>query len=156
MYLYLIRHGEALPENVDPNRPLSGKGTLDISEISSFLKLATIKVDEIWHSTKLRAKQTAELIAEGVPHTNMVEREGLKPNDPVDKIAEELNVLHENIVIVGHLPFLEILASRLLTTSDNLHAVNFREGGVVCLEKWETGWTISWMMTPGLLTRCVK
>lgn len=156
MYLYLIRHGDAVSEKVNPERPLSEKGMLDVSEVAAFMACADIKVDEIWHSTKLRAKTTAKVIAEAIGHKNLVEREGLNPNDPVDTIAQEANSLHENIIIVGHLPFLDLLASQLLVNNQELHVVNFKTGGVLCLEKWEEGWHIAWMMNPDLLTRCVK
>ncbi|MBI5701226.1 phosphohistidine phosphatase SixA [Candidatus Saganbacteria bacterium] len=156
MSLYLIRHGEAVPETMDTSRPLTEKGILDISEITAFLNAAEVKVNEIWHSTKLRAKQTAKIIAEGVPHKKLIERDNLLPNDTVRNIAGEITAIHEDIVIVGHLPFLEHLATYLLSKNENFNFVNFSQGGVICLEKIETGWTILWMMTPALLSACIE
>ncbi|OGB87001.1 phosphohistidine phosphatase SixA [candidate division WOR-1 bacterium RIFCSPLOWO2_02_FULL_46_20] len=156
MYLYLIRHGETVTESVGSEQPLSEKGMLDVSEIAAFMSCANIKVDEIWHSTKLRAKTTAKVIAEAIEHKNLVEREGLGPNDPIANIAEETDILHENTIIVGHLPFLDLLASQLLVNNQALRVVNFKTGGVLCLEKWQEGWHIAWMMNPDLLTRCIK
>lgn len=156
MYLYLIRHGQAKPEDIDPERHLTEIGMLEVSEMAAFLGCGEVKVDEIWHSTKERARRTAAILSEAVPHKNLVEREGLKPNDPVIPIAEEINQIHENIMIVGHLPFLEKLASHLLTSRDKDQIVKIYEGGAVCLEKWEEGWSISWMMYPEFLAKCIK
>ncbi len=156
MYLYLVRHGEALAENVDPERHLSEKGMLEVSEIAAFMSCAEIKVDEIWHSSKERAKRTSVIISEAVPHKNILEREGLKPNDPPAKIAEEIGDIHENIMIVGHLPFLEKIASLLLTGEENKPLIRLSAASVACLEKWEEGWTLSWMMSPEFLAKCIK
>jgi phosphohistidine phosphatase len=156
MYLYLMRHGEALSKEVDPERHLSEKGMLEVSEMAAFLNCAEVKVDEIWHSLKERARRTAVIIAEAVPHMNMVEREGLAPDDPVAGIAEEIDKLHENIMLVGHLPFLHLLASRLLTGNEKESVLNMGSAGVTCLEKWESGWRVRWVMDPELLAKCIK
>jgi phosphohistidine phosphatase len=156
MYLYLVRHGDAKPKELDPERHLSETGLLEVSEMAAFLNCAEVKVDEIWHSDKERARRTALIIAEAVPHKNIVERAGLAPNDPVSGLAAEIGQLHEDIMIVGHLPFLSILASRLVTGSDELQFLDFRSAGVVCLEKWERGWGAAWMMDPELLAKCIE
>jgi len=156
MYLYLVRHGEALPKNADPERHLSEKGMLDVSEIAAFMQCVEVKVDEIWHSSKERAKRTAVIIAEAVPHKNIVEREGLAPNDPVEKIAEEIKDIHENIIIVGHLPFLDCLVSFLIAGSLDLGIIKLPTAAVACLEKWEQGWSLSWIMSPDLLSKSIK
>ncbi|MFC1568468.1 phosphohistidine phosphatase SixA [Candidatus Margulisiibacteriota bacterium] len=156
MYLYLVRHGDARPKEQDPERHLSEKGMLEVSEIVAFLNCAEVRVDEIWHSAKERARRTALIIAEAVPHKNIIERAGLAPNDPVAGLAAEIDQLHEDIMIVGHLPFLSVLASRLVTGSDELQFLYFRPAGVVCLEKCGNGWGVAWMMDPGLLSKCLK
>jgi phosphohistidine phosphatase SixA len=53
-------------------------------------------------------------------------------------------------MIVGHLPFLSKLTSRLLGKEEEV--VNFQQGGIVCLEKMEhLPWRIRWMVVPELL-----
>jgi phosphohistidine phosphatase len=154
MYLYLVRHGEALSEKVDPERHLSEQGMLDVSEMAAFMACAGVKVDQIWHSSKERARRTARIIAEAVPHKNMVERQGLSPNAPVAGIAEEIGQVREDLMIVGHLPFLDLLAARLLTGNDHEGFLAFAAGGAACLEKWEGGWKFFWMMEPAVLAKC--
>lgn len=151
MNLYLIQHGEALSEDVDPARPLSSKGRADVERTAGFMKGAGVKADEIWHSTKLRAKQTAEIIAKILSSQNIVEKKGLAPNDPVVGIADEINKADKNIVIASHLPFLQKLSSLLLTGSESGEIVKFKQGGVVCLEKSDSSWSIAWMVVPDVL-----
>ncbi len=40
MHLYLIQHGEAISEQEDPARPLSGKGRRDAEKVVSHIKRA--------------------------------------------------------------------------------------------------------------------
>lgn len=155
MKLYLVRHGEAKPKDVDPERHLSEKGLEQVTQMAAFMSCAQVKVDEIWHSSKERARRTAKIIAEAVPPQNIVERQGLSPDDPVAQIAEEINQLHENIMIVGHLPFVDLLAARLLGGLDKSRTFNFTPAAVLCLEKWESDWSVTWMLDPGLLGRCI-
>ena len=63
MRLYLVQHGEAVPEDADPSRPLSETGNRDVARVAAFLATADIRVSRVLHSGKLRAGQTAELCA---------------------------------------------------------------------------------------------
>jgi len=150
MYLYLVQHGEATSEKVNSLRPLSEKGRSDVEKVASFMKNAGVKTGQVWHSTKLRAKETAAIIAEALAFT-MMEKEGLAPNDPPAQWIERVNKAEENIIIVGHLPFLQRFVSLLLTGSESNEAVKFQQGGVVCLEKGDSRWSIAWMVVPELL-----
>jgi phosphohistidine phosphatase len=150
MYIYLIQHGEAKPENIDPDRSLTDKGVEDVIKTSNFMKNAGVKIDEIWHSTKLRAKQTAEIVAKAFSST-AIEIEGLKPNDPAAPFVEKIRKIDKDIAIVGHLPFLQKLASLLLTGSESNEVVLFKQGGLVCLQKSDSSWCVACMITPDLI-----
>jgi phosphohistidine phosphatase len=126
MIVYLVRHGDTVPEERDPSRPLSEKGRAEVLATARALLKEGARVDEIWHSTKLRAKQTAEIIAQILGVKNILEKEGLKPNDPPAPFAEMLKTTHKNILITGHMPFLGELAALL-----GKKAEGFESGGVV-------------------------
>ena len=66
MKLYLMRHGEAsIYENPEGERALTQKGEDDVIRIGKWMaECETIKISVIYHSQKLRARQTAELIAQ--------------------------------------------------------------------------------------------
>jgi phosphohistidine phosphatase len=153
MKLYLVQHGEATTEEVDPARPLTAKGRSDVQKIASFLKGAGVRPGAILHSGKTRARQTAEIIAAQLgPDCQVTERDGLAPNDPVKGIASEISGMANDLMIVGHLPFLGKLASLLLSGSESKNAVAFRQGGAVCLQRNEDqSWQVAWMVTPELL-----
>lgn len=150
MRLYLVQHGEATPKETDPNRPLTGKGKKDVSRMAKFLKEKGIRVIATWHSEKLRAIQTAQILGKAVA-VEIVKQGGLAPNDPVDKWLEELNTRVKDVMIVGHLPFLQRLASLLLVGDESSWLITFRPGGVVCLEREEEKWSLVWMMPPELV-----
>ncbi|MFH0975261.1 MAG: phosphohistidine phosphatase SixA [Spirochaetota bacterium] len=153
MGLYLVQHGECVPETLDPDRPLTEKGKADVLKVAYFLK-GKINVDIIWHSTKLRARETAGLISEAFsPKNGLAEKEGLAPNDSVNKIKEDiLKEKPEHLMIVGHLPFLGKLASLLLTDSESANIVIFHPAGVVCLEQTnKVTWAVAWNLIPELI-----
>ena len=153
MKLYLIQHGEATTEEIDPSRPLTAKGRSDVQKIASFLKGAGVGPSLILHSGKTRARQTAEIIAAQLgPDCQVKEREGLAPSDPVMVLAKEILSMTNDQMIVGHLPFLGKLACMLLAGSESKNLVAFRQGGVVCLQRNENqNWQVAWMVTPELL-----
>lgn len=153
MKLYLVQHGESVPEEIDPKRPLTENGRADVSKAARFLKDAEVQINIIWHSTKLRAEQTAELISEVIkPSRGVEERIGLAPNDPVDKIKDELLKEENDLMIVGHLPFLWKLISLILLGNGSYNIISFRQGGVVCLEKKPEGnWFLIWAIVPELI-----
>jgi len=153
MKLYLIQHGEATTEEVDPSRPLTAKGRSDVQKIAFFLKGAGVAPSLILHSGKTRARQTAEIIAAQLgPDCRLKEREGLAPNDPVSAFANELSGRDNHLMIVSHLPILGKLVSTLLTGPESKNVVAFRQGGVVCLQRNEDrSWQVAWMVTPELL-----
>jgi phosphohistidine phosphatase len=153
MRLYLIQHGEATPEDVNPSRPLTPKGSQELNKIASFLAQLDLGPISIRHSGKLRARQTAEIISAPLgPGYQVRQSENLSPNDPVRNLIEEIKRMTADLMIVGHLPFLGKLASTLLTGSESTNPVAFRQGGVVCLQRKEDQtWQVVWMVTPDIL-----
>lgn len=154
MKLYLVQHGDAVPKDADPRRPLSARGQADVQGIASFLRQAGLRVPRILHSGKARAEQTAKLLAPAVGTAGLVERTpGIDPLDPTDAFIAKSADWTEDTMVVGHLPFVGKLTSRLLTGDESVPVVTFQPGSVLCLERGEDGrWTIVWMVRPELLT----
>jgi len=163
MKLYLVQHAKAASKQADPQRPLTEEGRRDIQRVIAFIKPLNLCVDYLWHSGKRRAEQTAELLAEVVRiNKTQTTHDGLGPNDNVTALRNELvsgqprpsqrGEGQQDIMIVGHLPFLGKLASLLLTGSESADTVAFKNGGIVCLRRSaENQWQIDWMVTPELL-----
>lgn len=146
MKLYLIQHGLAITKEKDPERSLSTRGKAQTQRTAEFLKSKSINVDTIWHSKKLRALQTVEIIGEALDCEKIQARDDMNPLDPVEKFSEEIFASKKDVMIIGHLPFLQKLASRLLTDSEENEIINFKNSGVVALdydEKWKIDWVLS-------------
>lgn len=154
MIIYLIQHAEAKEESEDPQRPLSAKGVRNIRKTSSDLYRNNVRVDQILHSGKLRAKQTAEITAECLTPANyktISETDGLSPLDSPGIWDDRLKYLTNDLMLVGHMPHLGKLASILLCGEMGKDIISFTPGCVVCLERLEQGnWTLKWMLTPSI------
>ncbi len=151
MRLYLVQHGHALSKEVDPERALSERGRKDVERVAGFLKQAGIRVPRVVHSGKTRARQTAEILALAAG-SRVEARSGIDPLDPAEPIAKEVDSWTEDRMLVGHLPLMGKLASRLVTGREEPSAVVFQPGTVVCLEGTEAGdWTLAWVVPPELL-----
>jgi len=147
MKLYLIQHGLALAKEEDPERPLSTQGKAQTQRTAEYMKSRSIKVDTIWHSTKLRAVQTAEIIAGALACGKIQARDDMNPLDTVEKLPGEILASNKDIMIIGHLPFLQKLANRLLTGSEESKIIAFKNSGVVSLD-YDEKWKIDWLVSP--------
>jgi phosphohistidine phosphatase len=153
MRLLLVQHGLALPKDVDPDRPLSAEGRTDVERLADFLGHTGLRFERVLHSGKTRAIQTAALLAGALAAGREPEASsGLSPNDPVEPVAKALAADGPDTLLVGHLPFLERLASLLLAGDPDGPAIAFRPGSAACLEGGpDGGWSLAWMLRPELL-----
>lgn len=153
MKLYLVRHGDSVSSDIDPNQPLSSKGREETESVACHLEECGVEIDEIMHSVKARAKETAEILGKTLaPDVALIEREGLKPMDPIEPILEEIKSFDRNVMIVGHLPFMEKLLTTLLFREEKSSPVAFTGSCVVCQEGEGSSWIISWVVSPMLVT----
>jgi phosphohistidine phosphatase len=130
---------------------LTEKGKKEVITVSRVASGLNIKPSQIYHSGKLRAKQTAEIIASAlkIPILSVQATQGLNPNDDIRPWAERISNEKEDLMIVGHLPFLEKLTSFLLCGNENARLVLFRYGAIVCLDqKGDKDWAVRWILTP--------
>lgn len=155
MKLYLVQHGEACSEEENPSRPLTDKGTTDVAKIAKFLKQAKIRFERLIHSGKLRARQTAESIANILEANVELESSGIiNPNDDPKAFAWQDDSWDKDTLVVGHLPFLSRLVSHLIVDDEDIIITAFKPGSVVCLNcDDEKKWSIEWMIRPELLSR---
>jgi phosphohistidine phosphatase len=153
MKLYLVQHAKAAGKEVDPERSLTDEGREDTIRITNFIKDLGLSVDSLWHSGKKRAAQTAEFLSEAFHVANPIEAmDCLGPNDEVGTIELQVNAVEQDIIIVGHLPFLSKLASRLLSGDDKAEIIKFSNSGIVCLERDEKNrWHLNWAIMPDLV-----
>ena len=149
--LYLVQHGKAFDEKVDPERKLTPEGVSETERVARYLSGLGISVAEIVHSGKARARQTAEILARYLGVGNVREVDGLNPNDDPRIWFGRVSGLDHDLMIVGHLPHLSRLVSLLIVGNPDVKVVEFRYSGVLKLSRVEGGWVINWFITPDLV-----
>ena len=149
MSIYLVQHGKSLSKEEDPNRPLSDIGIQEVKDIAKKLNEYDISLNEIFHSNKLRAKQTAEIFQQFLnPPSGIVEISGINPKDDVHSFAKNLSKTMD-IMYVGHLPFMVRLVSFLITGDESKKVIVFQNAGIVTLRYIdEEGWVIVGTLFP--------
>ena len=150
MALFLVQHGKSLPKDVDPDQGLSQEGISQVERIAGTAKNYGVSVSRIQHSGKMRARQTAEIFASALtPGQAVEERIGLNPLDDVTAVAGALSG-GNNLMLVGHLPFMEKLTAYLVTGSTDSLVFRFQNGGILCLaqDPRAASWFIKWALMP--------
>jgi phosphohistidine phosphatase len=152
MKLYLVQHGEACSKEVDPDRPLTEQGRLDIDRLGAILKQAGIQADRVIHSGKLRALQSAQRLSNMIaPGAKPEANDSINPNDDPKAFDPLTGDSDQEILVVGHLPFMAKLVSHLVIGDENRVITAYQPGSVVCLELVDDGrWRIDWMLRPDL------
>ncbi|MGF1612997.1 MAG: phosphohistidine phosphatase SixA [Gammaproteobacteria bacterium] len=155
MKLFLVQHGDAVIQEVDPQRPLSEQGKRDVETMARWLHQASVRADHVLHSGKRRAHQTAEMLAQVMTTGGSCSSlSGMAPNDPVEAVAATVAALSQDTVLVGHLPFMSRLASLLIGADPERGIVAFQPGSIVCLEKDRSGrFSVNWMLRPDVLPK---
>ena len=150
MKLYLVQHGKAKSKKEDPERPLTEKGLHNIQRMAIYSKKhLNIKIEQIVHSGKLRAKQTAEIFEKHLtPSKKIVSNKDLEPLADPKIWQKQLTEIPGDLMLVGHLPHLSKLASILLVNDENREVITFRESGIVSLELTHHHWTVQFIITP--------
>lgn len=152
--LFLVQHGEAVDKKDNPLRPLTKRGRETTYQMGNFLFQRNSKVDVIWHSPKLRAKETAEILHSCLNlEKPLIEYKELEPEEPAKKTARLLqNTEEQNIMLVGHLPHLSLLAGLLLTGNEKQEVIAFEKGSILCLNYQDIGTcVVRWFLIPSLI-----
>ena len=116
MKVILVHHADAVGPAVDPQRPLSARGREQAERLADALQQHGIVPAAIWHSGKLRSRQTAEAFLRRSPFADFRHVRGLRPDDPPAWIHTELVADTRDILLVGHIPNIFSLAQTLVPT----------------------------------------
>ena len=94
-----------------------------------------VQVSKILHSGKKRAQQTAEIFDRRLsPPDGMQARSGMNPLDDVRAFGQEIR-LDQQVMLVGHLPFLQRLIGMLLCGNPEQLVFKLQNSGIVCLDQ---------------------
>jgi phosphohistidine phosphatase len=150
-FVFLVQHGQAVPKEQDPDRPLTEAGRRTVEQVADWAARAALPVGRVQHSGKLRAQQTAEILAERLdPEEGTVVDERMAPTGDVTPVAEMLDECR-SVMLVGHLPFLSRLAGLLVAGDADREVVQFQNGGIVGLVRTDDAWKVWCAVRPELI-----
>jgi phosphohistidine phosphatase len=160
MNLYILRHGIAVDPGSpdyprDADRPLTPKGERKLQRITDAMQALDLSFDLILSSPYVRARQTAELVAEAYHARKKVEfTDALVPGGSHKKLIELINGLKpvpENVLLSGHEPYLSGLISLLISGTTAL-PIELKKGGLCKLStehlRPDACATLEWLLTP--------
>ena len=150
IYVVLLRHGEAFSSAVNPERPLTERGVLEMQKTAKALKKLSVSFDAIYHSPKLRAKQTAEIVAKELGIKSLIETEELLPEADPQRIKELIEIKEGKAILCGHLPHLARLFGLLYLGIDDDNALDLKTSGAVGLKRGQR-WILDFVIFPSLL-----
>jgi phosphohistidine phosphatase len=147
--LYLVHHGDAVGPDVDPRRPLSQEGREHVDRLAAEAAARGARPAVVWHSGKLRARQTAEAFWRACNAlAPFSATRDLQPEDPPEWIRDRVRSQSHDILIAGHYPHLPRLLT-LLTVTSAVSVPSFPQHGVVALETADEGnaWKEIWRLS---------
>jgi phosphohistidine phosphatase len=140
--VFLVHHAEAAEAHIDAQRGLTEAGRRHAERLAQAAAQRGVKPAAIWHSGKLRARQTAAAFWQSCnPLAEFSAIRGLQPTDPAEWIRDRILGEQRDVMLVGHMPHLPLLLD-LLTGS----ALRFPLHGLVSLEWDGTGGREAWRL----------
>ena len=149
--VYLVHHGDAVGPDVDLRRPLSEAGRVMSERVAATAASRGARPGVVWHSGKLRAKQTAELCwAACAPFARFEATRDMQPDDPASWMRDRLRYEPREVLIAGHFTHLPRLLAALLGAAGGASAA-FPQHGAVTLETSDEGetWQELWRVERG-------
>ena len=145
VHLFLVHHGEAVDEAIDPQRPLSPAGRTTVERLAAEAAARGARPAVVWHSGKLRAKQTAHAFWTACNAlAEFAATRDLQPGDPPVRVRERLYGETRDILLAGHFPHLPRLRALLAGGRED----DFPQHGVVALVSEDEGvtWKEVWRL----------
>ena len=116
-----MRHGEAEAGHPDAARRLTAEGAAAVGRVAARAAAAGVRLDRVYHSGLMRARQTAELLAARRWRPPSVWRRGTGWRRTILRVRWCAGCSTRrywddpgSIALVSHLPFLDALAGRLV------------------------------------------
>ena len=168
MNLFILRHGIAVERDPvsfpdDSRRPLTLKGEDRLQAVCEAMKALELSFDHLLSSPFRRASQTAEIVAAALGLKKALEfRDELTPEgDPKSliKYLSKLEPTPENVMLVGHEPYLSSFISQLIS-GEAAAGIELKKGGLAKLEieaplRFGNCAKLAWLLTPKQMTLMV-
>ena len=164
MDLYILRHAIAEQRDHekwsdDSQRPLTPKGAKRMRRAAGGMLALGLSFDVIYTSPFVRAKQTADIVAEVFGAEKKLRETGTlaTDGDPKEliKLINSANGKFESVLLVGHEPYLSDLIS-VLVVGDSSLPLAMKKGGLCKLNvatlKYGMCASLEWLLPPALST----
>ena len=161
MDIFILRHGIAVEPGTpgyenDSDRPLIPKGERRLRSAAAAMEKFNLSFDLILSSPFVRARETAEIVAGELKLKRRIEFfDGLVPGGNPKALIHTLNELKpapENVLLVGHEPYLSRLISLLVSVGADATAIEIKKGSLCKLEVGELRHgqcaRLAWLLTP--------
>ena len=161
MEIYLLRHGLAVERGTpgydsDAERPLTDEGGRKLRDIAQAMRKMELEFDLLLSSPHTRARQTAEIVADGLKARKKLElSDALTPDGSPREVIEFLNRRKpkpDSVLLVGHEPYLSGLISLLVSGNRGFQVV-MKKGGLARLDVDLLAHggcaVLAWLLTPG-------
>jgi phosphohistidine phosphatase len=158
MEIYIVRHAIAEESSRsgagDAVRELTEEGIRKMKEAAAGFARLERKVDRIFASPLVRARQTAEILASATKQT-VEEMKELSPSSTPREVCGRLEQIgtSKNVMLVGHEPNCSELASYLLIGNSKLEIV-FKKGAICFIDAGKAApgaGTLIWHLSPHAL-----
>ena len=152
MKLYLVRHGQAVAPEVDSSQPLSEEGHSEIEHVARTLQNMNVTLKAVYHSGKLRAEESAMILAEALGAKKVKKHSGLAPNDEPEEALKLIQTSGTDIMLVSHLPLLDRLLRVLVNPGEDDELPEFETSTLVALTPGDSGrWQIFRALGPTMI-----
>jgi phosphohistidine phosphatase len=153
MQLYLMRHGQADTTTAggEPELTAAGRATIErqAERFATWLEDEGVGLQAVFHSGKLRAAQTAEImLTRAAPALTAQAHSGLKPNADPQALLAELPQWHGASLLVSHLPFIPALLRLLLGDAAPVGLDALPAGTLVAVEGNDGHWRLTSLLSP--------
>ena len=165
MELYFLRHGIAAqrgsPKYKDDSlRPLIPQGRKKMRQIALGMQALGLKFDVIFSSPYVRARQTAEIVAQAynLKKSEIHFTKNLLPPASIKELLKEIRTHYPkagNILLVGHEPHLTEMVSSLLNSEQPL-VIELKKGGLCHLSTTDRSAVLHSLLTPSQLSQLAK
>jgi phosphohistidine phosphatase len=158
--IFILRHGIAVEPGTpgiktDAERPLIPKGEQRLRAAAAAMQKMDLSFDAIISSPYLRAKQTAEIVAKilKLEKKLAISSDLIPGGNPqaLIRLLNELKPAPENVLLVGHEPYLSRLIA-LLSSGSPAATIDMKKGGLCKLEAEDLEYghcaTLAWLLTP--------
>jgi phosphohistidine phosphatase len=165
MELYILRHAIAVVRGAegirhDSDRPLTDKGAAKLRRVVRGMSALGLSFDRVLTSPYLRARQTAEIVAEEMGAEEKLDHSPhLAPDGDLRALIAEIasrSAGDDSILVVGHEPSLSQLIS-VLVSGDERTLLTLKKAGLCKLAAQTLRYgkcaSLEWLLAPAQLER---